>query len=122
MNLLDSSEIDPHFDSFYKYCQSAEPAIPITVLSAGITRYVERFLSHYELDILANDIVIHDDHWEIIYRDDSIYGHDKGLSIKLARAKHGIDVKVLFIGDGVSDIPAVKYADIIFAKEVSSVI
>jgi 2-hydroxy-3-keto-5-methylthiopentenyl-1-phosphate phosphatase len=57
--------------------------------------------------------------WDIIYRDDSDYGHDKGQHLRLAKQKRGQSSfpLIVFIGDGVSDLSAAMEADVVFAKK-----
>lgn len=58
-----------------------------------------------------------------IWRDDTEMGHDKALSVNEARdvAKYecndGQVPLIVFIGDGVSDLPAAREADVLFAKK-----
>ena len=76
------------------------------------------------IDIVANDVEIKDDgsEWKPIWRHDTELGHDKALSIKEAR--HGAELQcddgtvplIVFIGDGVSDLPAARQADVLFAR------
>ena len=52
--------------------------------------------------------------WVIVWRDETSLGHDKCASIReLAKGR-----KIIFIGDGVSDIPAAKEV-CFFAKDHS---
>ncbi|KAJ3052522.1 hypothetical protein HK097_006124 [Rhizophlyctis rosea] len=69
------------------------------------------------IEIVANGLTIEPGRWNILWRDDSVHGHDKSLAIKSARAKlHPHQPKIVFIGDGVSDLSAAREADYIFAK------
>lgn len=49
-------------------------------------------------------------------------GHDKALSVNEARSEAAVDCHegeiplIVFIGDGVSDLPAAREADVLFAK------
>lgn len=60
--------------------------------------------------------------WKPVWRHDTELGHDKALSIteyrdqaKLA-SDDGTIPLIVFIGDGVSDLPAAKEADVLFAR------
>lgn len=76
------------------------------------------------IDIVANDAAISADgsSWKPIWRHDTELGHDKALSVQEARASASLDVPsdtiplIVFIGDGVSDLPAAREADVLFAR------
>ena len=76
------------------------------------------------IDIVANDAEIKDDgsEWKPIWRHDTELGHDKALSIQEARKDAEIECEdgtiplIVFIGDGVSDLPAAREADVLFAR------
>jgi 2,3-diketo-5-methylthio-1-phosphopentane phosphatase len=121
MALLKDVRIDPEWDNFYQFCQAS--GIPITVLSAGLFSIVNMFLQKYAQNscnpsgcqILANDILIKPEHWQIVFRDDTEHGHDKGQALRNAKQQYP-GRKTVFIGDGVSDISAAREADFVFAK------
>lgn len=74
---------------------------------------------------MANDAKIAEDgsEWKPVWRHDTELGHDKALSISEARtqAKVACDDDeiplIIFIGDGVSDLPAAREADVLFARK-----
>ncbi|CAJ2503133.1 Uu.00g105270.m01.CDS01 [Anthostomella pinea] len=123
-------EIDPDFQSFHKYCIANK--IPFNVISAGLKpilrRVLDKFLGEEEsahIDIVANEAEITPDgsKWKPIWRHDTELGHDKALSIAEARkeaetlcADDGTVPLIVFIGDGVSDLPAARNADVLFAR------
>ena len=69
--------------------------------------------------IYANKIKIEHTGWDIIYVDDSDYGHDKGEHLRFAKQERGESPLplIVFIGDGVSDLSAAMEADVVFAKK-----
>lgn len=77
------------------------------------------------IQIVANDADIKSDgsEWKPIWRHDTELGHDKALSVQEGRAeaaKYCIDGQIpliVFIGDGVSDLPAAREADVLFARK-----
>lgn len=122
-------EIDPDFQSFHKFCIANN--IPFNVISAGLKpilrRVLDTFLGEEEaahIDIVANDAHISPDGstWKPIWRHDTDLGHDKALSIAEAReqaklaCEDGSIPLIVFIGDGVSDLPAAREADVLFAR------
>lgn len=126
----ESLEIDPDFEEFHKFCVAK--SIPFNVISAGLKPVLRKVLDTFlgeeqsaHIDIVANDAQITDDgsEWKPIWRHDTELGHDKALSVQEAReqAKEicGEDEipLIVFIGDGVSDLPAARQADVLFARK-----
>lgn len=122
-------EIDPEFRNFHKFCLNNE--IPFNVISAGLKPVLRSVLDHFlgeeassNIDIIANDAVINEDgsKWEVVWRHDTPHGHDKALSINEYKeaakieAENGEIPMVIMIGDGVSDLPAARSADVLFAR------
>lgn len=76
------------------------------------------------IDIIANEAEIADDgsEWKPVWRHDTELGHDKALSVNEARAAAAAAAEadeiplIVFIGDGVSDLPAAREADVLFAR------
>ncbi|KAI1453680.1 HAD-like protein [Annulohypoxylon moriforme] len=124
-----SLEIDPDFQKFHKFCITNN--IPFNVISAGLKPILRRVLDTFlgeeasaHIDIVANDAHISPDgsSWKPIWRHDTELGHDKALSITEAReqaqlaCEDGSIPLIVFIGDGVSDLPAAREADVLFAR------
>ncbi|OLL24109.1 Pdp3-interacting factor 1 [Neolecta irregularis DAH-3] len=117
-------EIDPAFRDFHAYCLKQK--IPFNIISAGLKPILRAVLEEFlgaeqakHIDIISNDAVISEDGtaWKPIWRDDTPHGHDKAASIKQARAAATMSRPVIvFIGDGVSDLPGAREADILFAR------
>ncbi|KAF3760940.1 putative 2,3-diketo-5-methylthio-1-phosphopentane phosphatase [Cryphonectria parasitica EP155] len=127
----ESLDIDPDFRSFHKFCLDNE--IPFNVISAGLKPVLRKVLDTFlgeeqskHIDIVANDADINQDgsEWKVLWRHDTELGHDKALSIQEARAAAEADLAgddgtiplIVFIGDGVSDLPAARQADVLFAR------
>lgn len=127
----DELDIDPDFRSFHKFCLENE--IPFNVISAGLKPVLRRVLDTFlgeeqskHIDIVANDADINQDgsEWKVLWRHDTELGHDKALSIQEARAAAETELAgddgtvplIVFIGDGVSDLPAARQADVLFAR------
>ncbi|KAJ2994688.1 hypothetical protein NUW58_g1487 [Xylaria curta] len=122
-------EIDPDFRNFHQYCISNK--IPFNVISAGLKPILRRVLDTFlgedlsaHINIVANDAKIAEDgsEWKPIWRHDNELGHDKALSVQEARSQailtceDGTIPLIVFIGDGVSDLPAAREADVLFAR------
>lgn len=120
-------EVDPGFEAFHKWC--VEEEIPFNVISAGLKPILRGVLEGVlgeearRIDIVANDAVIEDEgQWRPVWRHDTELGHDKALSISEARKNAQTEMEVdeipliVFIGDGVSDLPAASQADVLFAR------
>ncbi|TPX36360.1 hypothetical protein SmJEL517_g01521 [Synchytrium microbalum] len=144
MDMLKDIKMDEDFSTFVQFCQ--RHSVPVTVLSAGLDTLVKQFLKKElgsnidAISVIANGLKLTDRRWEIVFHDDSQYGHDKGKSIRKAKATYGRHEPVtnfispatvlkpesdlttlplplvIFVGDGVSDISAAREADILFAK------
>lgn len=128
--LADTLEIDPDFEEFQNFC--AQNDIPFNVISAGLKPVLRKVLDTFlgeedsaRIEIVANEASINEDgsEWKPIWRHDSEVGHDKALSVNEARIQArdncGEDEVplVVFIGDGVSDLPAAREADVLFARK-----
>jgi len=122
-------EIDPQFQNFHKFCVNND--IPFNVISAGLRPVLRSVLDHFlgeeasaGIDIIANDAVIDEDgsNWQVVWRHDTPHGHDKALSINEYKEAAKIEAEdgqipmVVMIGDGVSDLPAARSADLLFAR------
>jgi 2,3-diketo-5-methylthio-1-phosphopentane phosphatase len=114
-------DIDPDFKAFHEFCINNN--IPFNVISAGLKPVLRRVLDHFlgeeaskHIEIVANDADISADgsEWKAVWRHDTDLGHDKALSIteyrEDARMKsdNGTIPMIVFIGDGVSDLPAAR--------------
>jgi 2,3-diketo-5-methylthio-1-phosphopentane phosphatase len=128
--LADTLEIDPDFREFHTFC--AQNDIPFNVISAGLKPVLRKVLDAFlgeedsaRIEIVANEASINEDgsEWKPIWRHDSEVGHDKALSVNEARIQArdncGDDEVplIVFIGDGVSDLPAAREADVLFARK-----
>ncbi|MCJ1308762.1 hypothetical protein MMC25_002416 [Agyrium rufum] len=123
-------EIDPDFQTFHKFCIAN--SIPFNVISAGLKpilkRVLDTFLGEEEashIDIVANNAEINTPgtEWKPVWLHDCDLGHDKALSVQEARTMASLECSetntiplIVFIGDGVSDLPAARQADVLFAR------
>lgn len=120
-------EMDPDFQEFHNFCIKRH--IPCNVISAGLKPVLRRVLDEFvgenarHIDIVANDAQISKDgsEWKVFWKDDTALGHDKAASIQEARAQASDSDDeqsplIIFIGDGVSDLPAARECDVLFAR------
>lgn len=124
--LKETLVIDPDFYTFFSYLQQHN--IPFTVISAGVEPLLRAALDEFlgkerssQIEVISNNgTVTEDGKWSIQWRHDSPLGHDKAQSVKewrVANSKEGQPPpKIVFIGDGVSDLAAASQADILFAR------
>lgn len=121
-------EIDRDFHTFHKFC--IKNSIPFNVISAGLKPVLRRVLDHFlgeeeskHIDIVANDATISaEGKWAPVWLHDTELGHDKAKSINdykdgaRLESDDGTIPIIVFIGDGVSDLPAAREADVLFAR------
>ncbi|KAF2112931.1 2,3-diketo-5-methylthio-1-phosphopentane phosphatase [Lophiotrema nucula] len=123
-------DIDRDFQTFHKFCINNK--IPFNVISAGLKPVLRRVLDHFlgeedskHIDIVANDAIIPTDgtsSWKPVWLHDTELGHDKAKSINdfkdsaRLESEDGTIPMIVFIGDGVSDLPAAREADVLFAR------
>ena len=127
--MKEKMQMDEGFRDFHDFCLKRN--IPFNVISAGLKPVLRRLLDEFigtdkakHIDIVSNDLRINDStgEWQVEWRDDTPLGHDKSQSIKEARAQAGEASEgerpplIVFIGDGVSDLPAAQEADVLFAR------
>ena len=95
------------------------------VVSSGMEPIIRALLSTLlspteaaEIEIIANGVKNPDQlGWEIVYRDDSHFGHDKSRAIRPYRDGKYRGTTLFYCGDGVSDLSAARETDLLFAKK-----
>lgn len=127
--LVENIELDPGFIDFVKYAQANN--IPIVVLSGGMVPVIEALFKKLvgpefskDIAVVANNVKARDGKsledeggWEIVFHDESDFGHDKSLEIRPYANLHPSKRPTMFYaGDGVSDLSAAKETDLLFAK------
>jgi len=115
---LDGFELDPAFSEFVMLVR--QHTIPLYILSDGLDLYIEYLLKENGLDsvpFFSNRAEIIDGRlkitWPYMAQSCGDCGNCKGYHIRRLKMAHH---KVVYIGDGKSDICAVPEADIIFAR------
>lgn len=109
-----NSVIDQHFKPFYQYC--IDNRIDIYILSGGFKILITHYLPYVSPDIIfSNDVVIDkDNQWYPTFISKS--GLDKVSFIKKLNTDNK---KVIYIGDGTSDVHVIDHVDILLTKKSS---
>ena len=119
---VDNIGIDEYFAEFASICE--RDGIPLKVVSDGLDFYISHLLSkngHGNLKFMANRSELVDNTIKITFDHENEAckrcGICKGEVIEKFRNSQSEPYKVVFIGDGYSDICAAHTADILFAKK-----
>ena len=119
---LDQFKLAPGFAEFVSICRrnSAEPII----ISEGMHFYISYLLGNFnlaDLEVLANIGHLENGGIRIEFpftnRSCKRCGSCKGERIAENRARSAAGARVVFVGDGLSDVCAAGEADIVFAKK-----
>ncbi|PNS18859.1 Pdp3-interacting factor 1 [Sphaceloma murrayae] len=128
--LVKNIKLDPGFNTFFRYALANN--IPVVVLSSGMTPIIRAILANLvgpdadKIDVVCNEVAVRpgkssideEGGWQIVYHDDSHFGHDKSLTIRPYRKLPEAERPTLFYaGDGVSDLSAARETDLLFAKK-----
>ncbi|KAL0260657.1 hypothetical protein SLS55_004347 [Diplodia seriata] len=128
--LVENIKLDPGFNEFFKW--SLENNVPVVVLSSGMEPIIKALLEHLvgpdyvKMQIVANNVatragkssINEEGGWEIVFHDDSGFGHDKSLTLRpYAQLPEAQRPTMFYAGDGVSDLSAAKETDLLFAKK-----
>ncbi len=98
--------LDPGFEDFVEW--SKNEACPMTILSSGMTPVVELYTGHLGIPIYAHKLEVSPEGWNFKV----IEEHRKELILEAIRKKG----PVVYIGDGTSDLAAIPYAELLFAR------
>lgn len=118
--IIDNQKLDPYFIDFYNYCCANH--IPFVITSEGMDYYIKRILMNYNLEIpfYSNKLILSEDNKTIKLE----FPYSDSDCTKCGTSKRNIIINQtsdeeisVYIGDGFSDICAVHYADIVFAKK-----
>ncbi|CAD0084802.1 unnamed protein product, partial [Aureobasidium vineae] len=121
-------KLDPGFNDYLQW--AIKNNIPTVVLSSGMEPIIRAILEKLVgenakyIDVICNNIqarpgkqVNEEGGWELVYHDDSHFGHDKSLTIRpYAQLPADQRPTLFYAGDGVSDLSAAKETDLLFAK------
>jgi len=113
---LGSIPIRPGFADFISFCLSHE--INFVIVSAGLDFIIRSVLSQNNLDLLVVAAKVKDERFQLefpsLHYPDSIDFKDDQVKYYQAQQK-----KVIFIGDGISDLLGAMQADLVFAVKNS---
>jgi len=98
--------IDPTFPSFVEWCR--DQGYPLTVLSSGMKPVVDLFIGELGITRFAHSVEASPEGWS--YRREE--ENDKEVILSAANQND----RLVYIGDGTSDVSAIPYAEILFAK------
>lgn len=117
--LLDTVRIDPSFPEFVQFCR--RQGYPLAILSDGLEWYIRHILGRYgilHLPIYANEITFLPEGYQISTPWYDPLTPRRGVSKPSIIARYqGTGSKVVFVGDGLSDIEAVSVADQVYARD-----
>ncbi|KAH7355039.1 HAD-like domain-containing protein [Rhexocercosporidium sp. MPI-PUGE-AT-0058] len=127
--LLENIKLDVGFKQFFEWARQNN--MPVVVLSSGMEPIIRALLTHLvgkeadEIQIVSNDVapregksINEEGGWQIVFHDDSHFGHDKSLEIRPYGQLPDSERPIMFYaGDGVSDLSAAKETDLLFAKK-----
>ncbi len=103
--LLANISVDPSFEAFVNWCR--RHGFPVSVVSSGLEPVVSLFLADMDIPLFAHPVEILDTGWVYRKRDD----HDKTVLLRAAAGQG----RIVYAGDGASDLKALPYADFLFA-------
>ena len=113
--------IDPYFLEFYRFCRSKE--VDLKIVSDGLDFYIDAILKKNNLEdieFFSNVTVFHDGNkLSIEFPRMNDECEKCGTCKKGVLREHRSDYdRVIYVGNGYSDVCPAKDADLVFAKEV----
>jgi len=117
--VLDSVPIDPAFPRLLDFCR--QRGYRFAIVSDGLRWYINYILARYGihgLTVYANEIYFEPQGIRLAFPWYSADAPLRGVSKKgIIRRYQADGCKVVFIGDGLSDIDAVQVADVLYAND-----
>ncbi len=104
--LLANVSVDPTFEAFVRWCRRL--GFPVSVVSSGLEPVVSLFLAGLDVPLYAHPVEIRDTGWVYRKRED----REKTVLLKAAAGQG----EIVYAGDGASDLKALPYVDLLFAK------
>jgi 2-hydroxy-3-keto-5-methylthiopentenyl-1-phosphate phosphatase len=119
--VLDTVELADGFKDFVAWCQAN--AVPLTVVSDGVDRFIARILDRHDLahlPVIANHMVGNDVVGRRLEQPWSRTGCAAGSGVckcQVATRETDADDLMVFVGDGRSDFCVSGRADLLFARD-----
>jgi 2,3-diketo-5-methylthio-1-phosphopentane phosphatase len=98
--------VDPSFPEFVDWCQKQGHSL--TVVSSGMMPVLDLFIGDMGIPRFAHSVDISPRGWRYHRRKEN----DKEVILEKAKK----DGSLIYIGDGTSDVSAIRFAEILFAK------
>ncbi len=119
--VLTQGSMDPYFKEFYLFCK--EKKIDLKIVSDGLDFYIDAILGRYGLgniEFFSNVVSCHDGNAfsiEFPYYNEKCgkCGTCKSILLKQYRLTYN---RIIYVGNGYSDVCPAKDADVVFAKGV----
>jgi len=109
-------ELRPGFLEFARYCW--DTGISLIIISSGLDFYIETVLTHIgmpNLELHCGQTSFGKDGITVTYRDPKGEIINDGFKRKYLTSLKKRDRRVIYIGDGLSDLEAARNADLVFA-------
>ena len=100
-------KVDSFFEDFVAWCN--ERSLRIQVVSSGMRPVVELFIGHLGLEIYAHPVTISPQGWH--YQPDATV-----MKVPVLEEARRHTKRLIYVGDGTSDVCAIPYVDDLFAK------
>ncbi len=105
------------FVEFAEYCRRRE--IPLAILSSGLEELIRELLRRAgapDVAVKAHTVAIDGRHWRVVLRDGArLAEHCSHCKCVHLEAERAAGRKIIYIGDGYTDLCPVERADLVFA-------
>lgn len=119
-SFLRSVQLDPGFISLLFFCR--ERGYPFAIVSDGLRWYIDYVLDIYSLSVsavYASEIEFVDEGFSFKYPwFDPVYPMRSTAKPAIVKDYQRRGYKVVFVGDGLSDVEAAEVANVVYAKDV----
>lgn len=113
--------LDPHFPSFHRFCR--DRGLGLKIASDGLDVYIHAILGRFllsEIEVFANQVVFAGEEtlrFAFPFRSDHC-GRCGTCKRDILRRQRSRYKRIVYVGDGYSDVCAAGEADLVFAKGV----
>ena len=117
---LRTVNIDPGFKQLLRYCR--EKTYPFAIVSDGLRWYIDYVLNNHGIErtnVYAGDIFFEEEDFRFEYPwFDPAYPLRSTAKPVIVKEYQRRGHRVIFVGDGLSDVEAAEIADVVYAKDV----